>query len=59
MGMGIEELEDRINQMRKILILIAKETGLDSNDTLLCSRKLDKLITLYQKGKINKIQKFD
>jgi stage 0 sporulation regulatory protein len=51
MGMGIEELEDRINQMRKILILTAKETGLDSYDTLLCSRKLDELIALYQKSK--------
>lgn len=29
-----EELENMINQMRKSLILIAKETGLNSNDTL-------------------------
>ncbi|MGG1400069.1 aspartyl-phosphate phosphatase Spo0E family protein [Bacillus salipaludis] len=44
-----EELENMINQMRKSLILIAKETGLNSNDTLCYSQKLDKLITEYQK----------
>jgi hypothetical protein len=46
-----EELENMINQMRKNLILIAKETGLNSNDTLCYSQKLDKLITRYQKLK--------
>ncbi|MCM2532897.1 aspartyl-phosphate phosphatase Spo0E family protein [Neobacillus pocheonensis] len=50
----IKELEDRINQMRKILILIAEETGLNSDDTLGCSQKLDELITMYQKGKNQK-----
>ncbi|MCM3728846.1 aspartyl-phosphate phosphatase Spo0E family protein [Neobacillus cucumis] len=47
----IKELEDQINQMRKILILIAEKTGLNSNDTLCCSQKLDELITMYQKSK--------
>ncbi|MBT2730538.1 MULTISPECIES: aspartyl-phosphate phosphatase Spo0E family protein [Bacillaceae] len=51
MFIEIEELEDRINQMRKILILIAGKTGLNSDDTLCCSRKLDELITMYQKSK--------
>ena len=43
------ELEDRINQMKKELIQVTKETGLNSDDTLSCSQKLDKLIMLYQK----------
>jgi hypothetical protein len=37
--------------MRKNLILIAEKTGLNSADTLCCSRKLDELITMYQKSK--------
>jgi stage 0 sporulation regulatory protein len=46
-----DELEHRINLMRKNLILIAEETGLDSDDTLRYSWKLDELITMYQKRK--------
>ena len=55
MCVEIDELESRINQMRKILILVAKETGLKSNDTLCYSKKLDELITRYQKLKMNNI----
>ena len=44
----IYELENRINQMRENLIQIAKDTGLNSNDTLNYSRKLDELILKYQ-----------
>ncbi|MDQ1005284.1 stage 0 sporulation regulatory protein [Neobacillus niacini] len=51
MVIEIDELEHQINQMRKDLILIVEETGLNSDDTLRCSRKLDELITLYQKRK--------
>ncbi|MBT2724772.1 MULTISPECIES: aspartyl-phosphate phosphatase Spo0E family protein [unclassified Bacillus (in: firmicutes)] len=51
MFIEIEELEDRINQMRKMLILIAGKTGLNSDETLCCSQKLDELITMYQKSK--------
>ena len=49
MSVEDDELEHRINQMRKKLILIAKETGLNSDDTLRYSQKLDELITIYQK----------
>jgi hypothetical protein len=49
MSVEDHELEHRINQMRKNLILIAKETGLNSDDTLRYSQKLDELITIYQK----------
>jgi hypothetical protein len=45
------ELEYKINQLKKELIQIAKETGLNSQDTIYCSQQLDQLITLYQKGK--------
>jgi hypothetical protein len=55
----VDELEYRINQMRKSLILIAIETGLNSNDTLCYSRKLDELIARYQKLKMNNTQKKD
>ncbi|MCQ6281029.1 aspartyl-phosphate phosphatase Spo0E family protein [Bacillus sp. EB600] len=54
-----DELEHRINLMRKNLILIAEETGLNSDDTLRYSRKLDELITLYQKRKNEHVQKFN
>lgn len=53
------ELEYRINQMRKSLILIAVETGLNSDDTLYYSQKLDELIARYQKLKLNNMQKKD
>jgi stage 0 sporulation regulatory protein len=43
------ELEDRINQLKKELILITKATGLNSHDTICCSQKLDQLITIYQR----------
>jgi len=55
----IDELEYRINQMRKTLILIAVETGLDSDDTLCYSQKLDKLIARYQKLKMNNTREKD
>lgn len=45
------DLEHRINQMRNILILIAEETGINSDETLHYSWKLDDLITMYQKSK--------
>lgn len=54
----IDELENRINQMRRSLILIAKETWLNSDATLCCSQKLDELITRYQKLKMNNTEKF-
>ena len=55
----IDELEDRIKQLKKELIQIAEETGLNSHDTLCCSQKLDELITIYQKLMIDNKQKFD
>ena len=45
----VDELEYRINQMRKLLIQIVRETDLNSDDTLCYSQKLDELITRYQK----------
>ena len=55
----IDELEDRINQLKKELIQIAEETGLNSDDTIRYSQKLDEFIMRYQKLKMNTIQKFD
>ena len=49
----IDELDDRINQLKKELMQIAEETGLNSNDTIRYSQKLDELITRYQKIKMN------
>lgn len=54
MCMDTDELVKGINQMRKSLISIAKETGLNSNETLYCSKELDELITRYQKTKNEK-----
>ncbi|MGE8082083.1 Spo0E family sporulation regulatory protein-aspartic acid phosphatase [Peribacillus loiseleuriae] len=55
----VDKLDGRINQMRKVLIQIAEETGLNSHDTLCYSQKLDELITIHQKLKIDNIQKVD
>ena len=46
----LDELKYRINQLRKELIQIAKITGLNSRETIYCSRRLDQLITIYQKS---------
>ena len=46
---NISRLEDKISQTRIELMQIAEETGLNSEDTLLSSQKLDELITRYQK----------
>jgi hypothetical protein len=43
------KLEDMISQTRIELMQIAEETGLNSEDTLQSSQKLDELITRYQK----------
>jgi stage 0 sporulation regulatory protein len=51
----VDKLEGRINQMKKNLIRISKETGLNSDNTLYYSQKLDELITIYQKLKIDNI----
>ena len=48
----VGELEYKINQMREALILIAAETGLNSDETLCYSQKLDELIARYQKLKM-------
>jgi stage 0 sporulation regulatory protein len=45
----LSKLEDMISQTRIELMQIAEETGLNSEDTLLSSQKLDELITRYQK----------
>ena len=55
----LDELEDKINRLKKELIQTAKETGINSYDTLRCSQKLDELITLHQKQSIKNLQKFD
>jgi stage 0 sporulation regulatory protein len=55
----VEKLEFRINQMRKSLILIVEETGLNSDDTICYSQKLDELISRYQKLKMSNTQKID
>ncbi|WP_338451032.1 aspartyl-phosphate phosphatase Spo0E family protein [Niallia oryzisoli] len=45
----MEELEYKITQLKKELIQIAEETGLNSHETIYCSQKLDQYITIYQK----------
>jgi tRNA nucleotidyltransferase (CCA-adding enzyme) len=44
-----DHLMERINQLKKELVQIVKETGFDSPDTLCCSQELDRYILLYQK----------
>ena len=44
-----DHLIERINQLKKELVQIVKETGFNSPDTLYCSQKLDRYILLYQK----------
>ena len=46
---NISRLEDKISEIETELMQIAEETGLNSEDTLLSSQKLDELITRYQK----------
>src|SRR3954453_14768631 len=55
----IDELQDKINQLKKELIQIAEETGLNSDDTIRYSQKLDGFIMRYQKLKMNTTQKLD
>ena len=49
MSTDLYQLEDRIKQLRKELIQKVEETGLNSQDTLCCSQKLDQLIMTYQR----------
>lgn len=49
MAIEIEELQDQIKILKTELIQIALTTGLNSQDTICCSQKLDQLITIYQK----------
>ncbi|MFS0638604.1 aspartyl-phosphate phosphatase Spo0E family protein [Mesobacillus foraminis] len=41
-------LLEQIQKKREEMIAIARETGLSSNETILCSQELDKLIYKYQ-----------
>lgn len=45
----MKKLEKEINRMRDNLILIAKEGGLTSEETVSYSQELDKLIIKYQR----------
>ena len=54
MSVVIDELINKINQLKKELIEIVAVTGLNSFDTMCCSRKLDQLITIYQKHSYEK-----
>ena len=42
-------MEKEIEKTRKLMINIASSTGLNSNETLEISRKLDTLINQYEK----------
>jgi len=59
MGTEVRDLENKINQLRRVLILVAENTGLNSNETLFYSQKLDELITRYQKLKMGNVDKFE
>ncbi|HHW38191.1 MAG TPA: aspartyl-phosphate phosphatase Spo0E family protein [Bacillales bacterium] len=50
----MDDLENRINQLKSELVRIAELTGLNSHDTISCSQKLDELIIVYQKHLQNK-----
>ncbi|MBZ5753252.1 aspartyl-phosphate phosphatase Spo0E family protein [Metabacillus rhizolycopersici] len=52
----LDEIEYRINQLRKELILIAEITGLNSRETIYYSQKLDQLIAIYQKYYFKKVE---
>jgi hypothetical protein len=45
----IDEIEYRINQLRKELIQIAEASGFNSHESISCSQKLDQHIMIYQK----------
>ena len=50
----MDDLENGINELKKELILIATEPGLNSHNTINCSQKLDQLIVVYQNHLQNK-----
>jgi len=50
MSTEVDQLETRINRLKKELIQKAEETGLNSRETLSCSQKLDQLINIHQRG---------
>ncbi|WP_156178118.1 aspartyl-phosphate phosphatase Spo0E family protein [Bacillus sp. SA1-12] len=52
-----DELEGRINDLRKELIQSVEKNGLNSPDTISCSQKLDQLIKVYQKEYQNQKEK--
>lgn len=52
-SVNIDELKSKISQMKKELIQIAEKNGLNSDDTLIFSQKLDKLILTYQRISYN------
>jgi hypothetical protein len=43
-----DELLEKIDQMKLVLLQTAEDTGINSNDTICCSQDLDKLIFNYQ-----------
>ena len=45
----VDELEIKINQLKKELIHIAEATGINSHETIYCSQRLDQYIANYQK----------
>ncbi|WP_252433146.1 aspartyl-phosphate phosphatase Spo0E family protein [Peribacillus butanolivorans] len=53
----LDELEDNITHLKKELNHIVEETGLNCLDTIVCSQKLDQLITIYQKLSYKKEKK--
>lgn len=50
MSTKVDRLEESINHLKKELIQIVEETGLNSHETLFCSQTLDQFLTIYQKG---------
>ncbi|MFK2827210.1 aspartyl-phosphate phosphatase Spo0E family protein [Bacillus sp. B190/17] len=52
--MEVDNLESRINQLKRELVQTVRLTGLNSYDTLFCSQELDELIVVYQKHLQNK-----
>lgn len=50
MVVEIGKLAEQIQMMRNELLLTAETAGINSQDTLRCSQKLDQLIIAYQKN---------
>ncbi|WP_428912024.1 aspartyl-phosphate phosphatase Spo0E family protein [Niallia sp. Krafla_26] len=45
----MDEIENKINDLKIKLVQIAETKGINSHETLCCSQELDRYIVMYQK----------